>query len=196
MTKESNRSNLALIVIAIIGVCGTAIGATITVIGNINVERIRQETELTRIAMSSNPAQTVQQSPATPANDPGQIVDINSKLDWQNSNIKVEAGDTIIVSYVSGSWSQCAPNGCPYQKAEGILFDGQNENYSLNYADNVIGGCRHASLIARIVGAYSLCIGNGTTTQISETGVLEFRINDIRVEDNDGIVSMLVQIQK
>jgi hypothetical protein len=53
MTQEPHKSNIVLIIIAIIGVIGTVIGATITVIGNYNVEKLRQETELTRIALVS-----------------------------------------------------------------------------------------------------------------------------------------------
>ena len=53
MTQEPHKSNIVLIIIAIIGVVGTIIGATITVIGNYNVEKLRQETELTRIALVS-----------------------------------------------------------------------------------------------------------------------------------------------
>jgi hypothetical protein len=53
MTQEPHKSNIVLIVIAIIGVIGTAIGAIITVNGNYNVEKLRQETELTRIALIS-----------------------------------------------------------------------------------------------------------------------------------------------
>jgi len=51
MTRETNKTNLILIIIAIIGVCGTVVGAIITVMGNINVEKIRQEAELTKIAL-------------------------------------------------------------------------------------------------------------------------------------------------
>jgi hypothetical protein len=53
MNQEPHKSNVVLIIIAIIGVIGTIIGATITVIGNYNVEKLRQETELTRIALAS-----------------------------------------------------------------------------------------------------------------------------------------------
>jgi hypothetical protein len=55
MTQESHKTNSVLILIAIIGVISTAIGATITVVGNYNVEKLRQEAELTRIALVSNP---------------------------------------------------------------------------------------------------------------------------------------------
>jgi hypothetical protein len=53
MTQEPHKNNIVLILIAIIGVVGTVIAATITVIGNYNVEKMRQETELTRIALLS-----------------------------------------------------------------------------------------------------------------------------------------------
>lgn len=59
MTQEPHKSNIVLIVIAIIGVLGTAIGAIITVIGNYNVEKFRAESELTRIALVSMVTQGV-----------------------------------------------------------------------------------------------------------------------------------------
>ncbi len=54
MPQETNKSNMVLLIVAIIGVCGTIIATTITVIGNNYVERVRQEAELTRIALASN----------------------------------------------------------------------------------------------------------------------------------------------
>ncbi len=65
MNQESHKSNVVLIIIAIIGVIGTIIGATITVIGNYNVEKLRQETELTRIALAPIAAQGEATQPST-----------------------------------------------------------------------------------------------------------------------------------
>ncbi len=59
MSQEPHKNNVVLIVIAIIGVIGTIIAAVITVMGNYNVEKLRQETELTRIALVSMPTQDV-----------------------------------------------------------------------------------------------------------------------------------------
>ena len=53
MTQEPQKSNVVLIVIAIIGVVGTIVATTIGVIGNYNIEKLRQDTELTRIALVS-----------------------------------------------------------------------------------------------------------------------------------------------
>jgi len=66
MKKEAHKNNDILITIAIISVIGTALGAAITVIGNYNVEKLRQETELTRIALASNSIQNgITQAPMT-----------------------------------------------------------------------------------------------------------------------------------
>jgi hypothetical protein len=53
MTQEPQKNKSVLIVIAVIGVVGTIFGAIINVVGNYNVEKLRQETELTRIALVS-----------------------------------------------------------------------------------------------------------------------------------------------
>jgi hypothetical protein len=50
MAQEPQRNNSILLIIAVIGVVGTVIAATITVMGNYSVEKMRQEAELTRAA--------------------------------------------------------------------------------------------------------------------------------------------------
>jgi hypothetical protein len=53
MTQEPQKNNTVLILIAIIGVLGTIVATTIGVIGNYNIEKFRQESELTRVALVS-----------------------------------------------------------------------------------------------------------------------------------------------
>lgn len=53
MNSENKKSNTVLIVVAIIGICGTITASIIGVIGNFNTEKFRQEAELTRIALIS-----------------------------------------------------------------------------------------------------------------------------------------------
>ena len=53
MTQEPQKNNTVLILIAIIGVVGTIVATTIGVIGNYNIEKFRQESELTRVALVS-----------------------------------------------------------------------------------------------------------------------------------------------
>jgi hypothetical protein len=54
MTQETQKNNSILIIVAIVGVIGTIIATTITVMGNYNIEKLRQETELTRMAATQN----------------------------------------------------------------------------------------------------------------------------------------------
>lgn len=51
MPQESQKNNAVAIIIAIIGVIGAVIAATITMMGNYNIEKLRQDTELTRTAL-------------------------------------------------------------------------------------------------------------------------------------------------
>ncbi len=53
MTQEPQHKSNTVLIVAIIGLVGTVIAAIITVMGNYNVEKLRQETELTRIALVS-----------------------------------------------------------------------------------------------------------------------------------------------
>ena len=61
MAQEPQKNNSAGIIIAIIGVIGVVTAALITVNGNYNVEKIRQQAELTRIAPVSQLTQTASQ---------------------------------------------------------------------------------------------------------------------------------------
>jgi hypothetical protein len=76
MSQESPKNNTTLIVIAIIGVLGTIIGAIITVIGNYNVEKLHQETELTRVALAFDLTRSVipQNTPNTHIGDVTPVV--------------------------------------------------------------------------------------------------------------------------
>lgn len=53
MSQEQQKGNIVLIIVAVIGVVGTIVGSIINVIGNQNLEKMRQEAELTRIAIVS-----------------------------------------------------------------------------------------------------------------------------------------------
>ena len=53
MTQEPQKSHIVLIVIAIIGAIGTICATSIGAYATYNVEKLRQESELTRIALVS-----------------------------------------------------------------------------------------------------------------------------------------------
>jgi len=58
MSPESQKNNTVLILIAIIGVVGTITASIIAAVSNYNVEKLRQETELTQVALASIPSQS------------------------------------------------------------------------------------------------------------------------------------------
>src|SRR5690349_16633775 len=58
MSPTSQKNNTVPILIAIIGVVGTIAASIIAAVSNYNVEKLRQETELTRVALPSIPSQS------------------------------------------------------------------------------------------------------------------------------------------
>jgi len=61
MTQEPQKNNSTGIIIAVIGFVGVVIAAVITVTGNSNVEKMRQEAALTQIALVSQLTQAASQ---------------------------------------------------------------------------------------------------------------------------------------
>lgn len=107
--------------------------------------------------------------------------DVSAELDWQNTEIFVPAGSTLIIEQRSGMWSECEPYGCPYKDANG------NPESSPNQGNNYMQGCLHASLIGRISTTW-FCVGSSLESQIEESGYLSLRINDSFLEDNEGTI--------
>jgi hypothetical protein len=57
-------------------------------------------------------------------------------------------------------------------------------------------GCPHAALIAKIatVPGDVFCVGNFFTTTTVTDGMIEFRINDTRLDDNIGRLAIKIEI--
>ena len=118
-------------------------------------------------------------------------VQVESDRGWQDTNFTVQSGATLIISYISGKWSQCAPKfgyGCPYTDANGVVDQP-------NWPDNVISNCNHIALIARISEGEPFCVGSKLIAQFGEAGSLQFRPNDKVLTDNDGVITVQVEIQ-
>ncbi|MBV5347876.1 hypothetical protein JZU46_06655 [bacterium] len=81
MTQEPKKDNTILIVVAIIGLVGTIIAATIGAVTTYNVEKMRQEAELTRIALVSN-SQTNTSIPPKSISVPFELIGV-----WKSDNV-------------------------------------------------------------------------------------------------------------
>ena len=67
MAQEPQKSNSVLIIVAIITVIGSIIASSISTKGNYNIEKMRQDAELTKIALVS---QLTQAAPQNGSNNP------------------------------------------------------------------------------------------------------------------------------
>jgi hypothetical protein len=113
---------------------------------------------------------------------------VEGNVEWRDTGIQLEAGQSIEVQYLSGSWSNCPANGCPYVDASGVLVSDPNSS------DNLLLNCNHAALLAKI-GDATYCVGNNLTIRITQSGTLLLRINDKVLEDNDGSVTVEIRVE-
>jgi hypothetical protein len=128
--------------------------------------------------------------PPTPTTVASQSVNtaIFANQEWQGTGIYALAGNNITLRYVSGLWNPCAPPyGCPFVDASGWT----EWNYDL-----ILEGCPHAALIARISTAPSevFCAKNLFTIQTVTAGTIELRINDTRVDDDAGSITINIEV--
>lgn len=161
MTQEPHKSNIVLIVIAIIGVVGTIIGATITVIGNYSVEKLHQETELTRIALVS----IATQGGATPmvlqstVNAPTQPHPVTPTPDLTYTQLVVP--------------TEIIPTSTPIPKLFADNFDaGINPTWA--YMDGTNFGMTNGQLSS--IGLFNAYVGNNDWTNY----VVEFDVNNLQ----------------
>lgn len=119
-------------------------------------------------------------------------ISISANRAWQNSNIYVEAGDTIDFTHIDGQWTDWKGT-TPY--TNGI---GMTGHICANMADpescvEPIPQAPRGSLIGKI-GTWSFLIGNRRILTAEQTGYLYLRINDgdDGLFDNDG--ELVVQI--
>lgn len=117
------------------------------------------------------------------------LVAVQANTSWQDTGINVSRGETVRIAYVCGQW-------CPWK---GFCLDGRGCvnvdpavcSPNLDDPANLIPAL-HASLIARIGENSAFPVGNELTFQATHSGPLQLRINDVRVEDNSGVLVVLV----
>jgi|GEM_PF-3832389 len=114
------------------------------------------------------------------------LVRVSAAEDWQPSGVEVAEGQPLRIAYEEGAWGRCAdPPVCPDTGPDGDNMDSEND------PNNIISGCKHASLIAR-VGSALLCVGSLYSGSSPGTGRVELRINDLVLSDNRGWMTIRV----
>jgi hypothetical protein len=119
-----------------------------------------------------------------------------AKQGWQDTSITIRKDDKVTITYLSGTWSNCPANGCPYVDANGV----HDREGCINCPDNVLPSCPHAALIA-MVNDLLYCVRNNLTfigfPQANEqSGHLQLRINDKVISDNDGSITVSITVAR
>jgi len=112
---------------------------------------------------------------------------VKSDRGWQDTEMYVQKGESLRISYVAGTWTPCYRYGCRNYDARGVPN-------SYDHSDNIITGCSHAALIARISDDQPFCVGAIYLGQVNRSGSLELRINDNVVNDNAGLIAVRVEV--
>ena len=103
---------------------------------------------------------------------------------WNRTQIEVEAGDTLSITYVSGRWS-------PWPGEE---FDAIGSGGDPRCRCNVMEGVSHAALIGRIGNHEPFLVGEHFHHSIGESGILYLGINDVDLYDNSGYLQVKVEV--
>jgi hypothetical protein len=149
MKKGEQKNNSVLIIVAVIGVVGTIVASTIGVIGNLNVEKIRQETELTRIALAAMNTQStttletpISMTAAPTQNETAIMADKFSGL-WVNSDSKAGTPQIHIFPQQGKqkifvrAWGRCEPTWCDWGSVTATIIDKTTLNafWDLGYVE-------------------------------------------------------------
>jgi hypothetical protein len=115
-----------------------------------------------------------------------EIIKVEAKEGWNNTHIKVETGDILTITYVSGRWSPWSGEG----------FDAIGSGGDPRCRCNVMEGVSHAALIGRIGDNEPFLVGERYHHSIGESGILYLGINDVDIYDNSGRLQVRVEIDE
>ncbi|MBN2502845.1 MAG: hypothetical protein JXB38_18845 [Anaerolineales bacterium] len=111
-------------------------------------------------------------------------ITVEAKEGWTDTQITVEAGDHLTITYISGKWS-------PWGGGE---YDAIGSGGDPLCRCNVVMGVSHAALIGRIGDNAPFLVGTEYQHTIGESGTLYLGINDVDIDDNSGSLRVLVEV--
>jgi hypothetical protein len=103
---------------------------------------------------------------------------------WTDTQITVEAGDQLTITYISGKWSPWPGGG----------YDAIGSGGDPLCRCNVVMGVSHAALIGRIGDTQPFLVGEEYQHTSGESGTLYLGINDVDINDNSGSLRVLVEL--
>ena len=112
-------------------------------------------------------------------------IEIYATTDWQDTGMYFQQDENIVVKYLSGQWSTFGDH----------LFGPDGRSIEpVDWPDNVLRGYQHGSLIGKIEEGMPFYIGRGIIVRTDRPGNLFLQINDKRLSDNSGSVTVSVGV--
>lgn len=105
---------------------------------------------------------------------------------WTDTGVSVRLGDRLSIEYESGLWSPW-----PQGAYDALGFGGDPRCDC-----NVLAGASHAALIGKIDGGRPFLVGNDFSQPVGQAGRLYLGINDTRLEDNSGSLTVRIRIAR
>jgi hypothetical protein len=122
---------------------------------------------------------------------------VNAQLYWQDTSYYVQAGDHVVITYLSGLWSYSPAqplsdgNGPPEQF---ICTEHFSEAQCSNATGYGVPDAVQGSLVGRITPMEPLKIGDHLDFVAQQSGELELAINDGYNEDNRGAITVQITV--
>ena len=122
--------------------------------------------------------------PITRSGQDVEVVEVEARRGWQDSGVRAAAGDVLTITHVAGEWS-------PWP---GESFDALGSGGDPRCRCNVMQGVSHAALLGRIGDSSPFLVGGEYHRRVGESGPLELRINDVDLNDNSGVLKVLIEV--
>lgn len=104
---------------------------------------------------------------------------------WTNTGIRINPGDRVVITYLSGMWSTW----------QGGAYDPIGSGGDPNCDCNVVPGISHGALIGRIGQGQVFLVGKAFDIHIGESGTLFLGINDSQLADNSNSIKVLIEVE-
>ncbi|GIL15467.1 MAG: hypothetical protein BroJett039_06400 [Chloroflexota bacterium] len=117
------------------------------------------------------------------------VAQVASTADWQSTGVSLLTGSRITIEVIDGVWTYWKGNQA-YTRGDGSGLI-CTENLPAASCDEPVPDFLKGALVGR-VGEHLFGVGSERTIVIGDSGILELRINDIGLDDNDGVLTVRI----
>jgi hypothetical protein len=114
---------------------------------------------------------------------------VKANSDWQDTGVSANAGQSVSILYVSGTWSPFPGYSYDGRGCTDTRVCSQNPNDPKNVIPAI-----HGALIGRIGSGQTFVVNNGVTLTAGNAGSIHLRINDKIIDDNSGTLTVRVSV--